>query len=134
MRSVVKEVLHAEGFSTDELAVYFVSQKEIARLHEQFFNDPSPTDCITLPIDGCKKTEVGYHLLGEVFICPKAALDYGSEEPYLETTLYLVHALLHLLGYDDKEAKKRAKMRAAEKRLLELLQSKDLLLKPALGK
>ena len=93
------------------MGVYFVTMKEICRLHDQFFNDPSPTDCITFPIDLDPATADRY--LGDIFIAPEAALAYP--DPYEETTLYLVHGLLHLIGYDDLTPIEKKKMRRKEK-------------------
>ncbi len=131
---IVKHVLKIEGRSTDEVAIYFVSTEEICRLHQDFFADPSPTDCISFPLDDQQTT--GYHILGEVFVCPKTAMDYVltsseefTEDIYTETTLYLIHGLLHLLGYDDIEDADRQNMRDAEQRVMRSLIEKNLLLK-----
>lgn len=135
VKPVVKHVLAAEKRHTDEVDVYFVGTEEISSLHKEFFNDPAPTDCISFPLD--LEPTGGYHILGEIFICPKTALDYVlkageeiNENCYLETTLYLIHGLLHLLGYDDIKDEDRKKMRAAEQRLIEPLIRQKLLLKP----
>ncbi|MCC5832271.1 MAG: rRNA maturation RNase YbeY [Chlamydiales bacterium] len=132
---MVKYVLHTERKHTNELSVYFVTTEEITRLHKEFFHDPSPTDCISFPLD--QEEGVGYHILGEVFICPKTAIDYLlqsgeeiNEDSYRETTLYLVHGLLHLIGYKDINDEDRKNMRAAEQRLMEPLIRQKLLLKP----
>jgi len=129
VKPIVKEVLRNEELETDEVSIHFVSTAEICRLHEEFFNDPSPTDCISFPLDPLDEKDSGYHILGEVFICPQTALDYDEKAAYTEVTLYLVHGLLHLLGYDDIDVKAQRKMRAAEKKHMELLASKNLLLK-----
>jgi probable rRNA maturation factor len=126
-KPIVKEVLEGEGAHTDELSIYFVTFEEICRLHADFFNDPSPTDCISLPLDD--QDSLGYHVMGEIFICPAAAQAYDPDNLYQEITLYLVHGLLHLLGYDDMQPGDRKKMRAAEKRLMKTLSDKKLLLK-----
>ncbi|MCH9609542.1 MAG: Endoribonuclease YbeY [Chlamydiales bacterium] len=130
---LVHHVLHAEKCHADEVAIYFISVPEICRLHKEFFGDPSPTDCISFPYDD--KKEGGYHLLGEIFVSPQAAVDFVlkkseaiNEECYRETSLYVVHGLLHLLGYDDIKDEERDEMRAAENRLMKQLIDKDLLL------
>lgn len=135
-KAVVKEVLASEKVETDEVAVYFVTAPEICRLHAEFFLDPTPTDCISFPIDGIQLQHGAYHVLGEIFICPHSALDYLmaqsedlNDDVYTETTLYLVHGLLHLIGYDDIEENDRLKMRTAEQKHMAHLLSKDLLLK-----
>ena len=128
VKPVVEQVLALENVTSDEVSVYFVSTEEICRLHEKFFDDPSPTDCISFPMD-LKEDKGDHHILGEVFVCPRTAIDYvgGAEgEAYHETTLYLVHGLLHLMGYDDVDNVEE--MRAAEKsHLKNLIQSECLL-------
>lgn len=123
---VVESVLFHEGKHYDEVAIHFIEEKAICELHEQFFHDPTPTDCISFPMDD--DDEEGYKILGEVFISPKAALDYLPHDPYKELTLYLVHGLLHLLGYDDMEEDKESLMRQAESRHMQILEEKGSLL------
>ena len=128
MQAVVKCVL--EPFQYGEVTLHFVDESQICRLHKQFFNDPSPTDCITLPIDPPGRS---CDMLGEVFICPQTAIKYAQKQnadPYQELTLYIVHGLLHLLGYKDIEQPDQDKMRAAEKKCMDLLTAKDLILTP----
>ncbi len=95
----------------------------MCRLHKQFFNDPAPTDCMTFPIDCC--------YLGDIFISPQAALRYAPNQPYQETLLYLIHGLLHLLGYDDLKPTARRTMRKMEKKCMDHLNKLGLNLKPA---
>ncbi|HEY5235470.1 MAG TPA: rRNA maturation RNase YbeY [Rhabdochlamydiaceae bacterium] len=112
VRKLVMFFLQEKKVALQEVAIYFVGIRKITQLHAEHFNDPTPTDCITFPFDD--------QLLGEIFVCPKAALDYNPKKPYEETTLYIIHGLLHLLGYDDIDSKKRALMRREEKRLMAL--------------
>ena len=127
---LVSEVLQLEGVNCDEVAVQFVDTSVICKLHQRFFNDPSTTDCITFPID--QDSDTGYRVLGEVFVCPKTGIDYASQNnlnPYHEVSLYTVHGLLHLMGYDDIEDEDEPIMREAEQRHMQNLHKKDLLLK-----
>src|SRR5262245_31854076 len=117
VKRIVSSVISFEEKRYDEAAIHFVNTAEISRLHEQFFHDPSPTDCISFPMD--EEDQQGYRILGEVFICPQIAIEYSAKhsgDPYAETTLYIVHGLLHLMGYDDLDKKERSKMRSAERR------------------
>jgi probable rRNA maturation factor len=112
--SIVRIVLQLEKTSCESLSVYFVTEKRICELHQQFFNDPSPTDCISFPINK--------EILGEVFVCPRTALRYVKKhggDPYREVALYIIHGVLHLLGYDDLEPSQRRVMRKKEKRCME---------------
>jgi probable rRNA maturation factor len=94
------------------ISIHLVVKKKISTLHKQFFNDSSPTDCISFPIDST--------LLGEVFVCPQVAKEYAPLHPYVETSLYIIHGILHLLGYDDTEKKRRDAMMREQRRLLAL--------------
>ncbi len=51
----------------------------------------------------------------------------GQEAFSAELTLYVVHGWLHLAGYDDLQPAKKRRMRAAEKRAMGLLRSKNAL-------
>jgi probable rRNA maturation factor len=123
--TLVKELVAFEERSCDEVAIYFIGKAAMRRLHGQYFDDFSLTDCISFPLDA----KAG--LLGDVFVCPQVAIAYAAKnglDPYLETTLYIVHGLLHLMGYDDITEKDCKKMRAAEKRLLSHLEKRRLTL------
>ena len=130
VKVIASEVVAFEGVTFDEAAIHFVDEPTICALHKRYFDDPTPTDCISFPMDNA--TEEGYKVLGEIFVCPKAALTYAEEHknsPYEETTLYVVHGLLHLMGYDDMNEADRAKMRDAEDRHMRNLKNKGLILK-----
>lgn len=114
--------------TTDELILHFVTQKKISQLHNQFFNDPSPTDCISIPIDTPEEKQTGYHLLGEIFVCAKIAKEYAQAHQlnvYRELIRYVIHGLLHLIGYDDMQLKDRRKMKAKEEECLKILRKMD---------
>ncbi len=116
-------VLSSEKRQCDEVAFHFVTAPVICKLHKQFFDDPTITDCISFPMDA--EQQAGYCYLGDVFVCPKQAILYGNEksvDPYREVTLYIVHGLLHLLGYDDINPVDRQKMRAKEQKYMKLLE------------
>lgn len=123
-RKIVKEVALFEGESFEECSLHFVTLEEISRLHALHFDDPSPTDCISFPLDAPGEP---YRVLGEVFVCPAVAIDYAAshrENPLQETALYVVHGLLHLFGYDDIKEKERRVMKKREKEQMENLAAK----------
>src|SRR5262249_50239789 len=97
--------------------------------HARFFDDPTPTDCISFPMDDAESEE--WRVLGEIFVCPKAAIRYTEEHggnPFIETTLYIGHGLLHLMGYDDMNLIDEEQMRQAEKRHMAHLKALGLLM------
>jgi probable rRNA maturation factor len=124
IKRVLQRCLEILNISTDEVIFHFVSTRRISALHRRFFDDPSPTDCITVPIDPLGKQRTGYHLLGEVFICPKVAKHYAQEHdlPVFEELIrYAVHGLLHLIGYDDMQLKDARAMKKKEEDIMKQL-------------
>ena len=122
-------ILSKEKVSCHKIVVHFVGKKKIASLHQEFFSDPAPTDCITFPIDPIGKS---CDILGEIFICLEVAREYAAKHHIPlqeELTLYLVHGLLHLLGYEDHTSQERAKMRKKEKRCMHFLKKNDAFIK-----
>lgn len=96
--------LHALG----EIEINLVDDATIARVHGEFLADPTPTDVVTFP-----------H--GEIFISLDTAQRQAAEnaETYeREVARYLIHALLHLAGWDDREPAARAAMHAEQERIL----------------
>ena len=119
--------------STDEIILHFVTEPKICLLHKDYFNDPSSTDCITFPIDAPEDKKNMHHVLGEVFICPKTALAYSKRlgiDPYEELYRYVVHCILHLIGYDDIQPADRAKMKRKERACLKELKEAGLVKNP----
>jgi len=85
---------------------------------------------MSFPID-IDNLEATPRALGDILICPKIALlqvDNNTRLFWEELTLYLIHGLLHLLGYEDTSPKKRAIMRSKEKKLIEKLKKNGSLL------
>lgn len=94
-----------------EISVRIVSDAEIARLHVEFMGIEGPTDVITFD-----------H--GDIVISAETAAanaqQYGKtlEE---ELGLCLLHGLLHLNGYTDKEKTEARRMGRLQERLLKKL-------------
>ena len=114
--------LNKKNIVCTDLSVYFVGKRKICQIHKKFFNDSSPTDCMTFPI--------GKDFLGECVICPQIALEVNPSNPYEEASHYLIHCLLHLIGYDDIDKRKQTLMRKEEHRLLKLARKSGCLLEP----
>jgi probable rRNA maturation factor len=127
VKNIVRAILALEKQACDEVAIHFVTTKAISLLHEEYFNDPSTTDCISFPMD--EESEMGYRVLGEVFVCPETAINYAQRhksDAHDECMLYIVHGLLHLMGYDDLEPCLKASMRRAEKKHMVQLKKLNL--------
>ncbi len=129
LKRAISFLLGELKISTDELSFHFVSERAITRLHADLFDDPTPTDCITLPIDS-PQTTTHPHILGEAFICPKTALLYAKKHrlnPIEELYRYVIHCLLHLIGETDETPLARGRMKRKEKIYLARLDQHSLL-------
>lgn len=130
VKALVKDFNKFHRVKFDEVSIHFVDTPTICQLHEEFFDDPTTTDCISFPMDD-QNTE-GYRVMGDVFVCPETAITYVTAfggDPYQETTLYVIHGLLHLIGYDDIEDSDRQEMRSKESNYLSHVEKKLLWLK-----
>lgn len=127
---LVKDFSNYYKVKFNEVSIYFVETSKICELHEKFFNDPSTTDCISFPMDD---QEEEYRILGDVIVCPETAQEYvkiNGGDIYHEVTLYIIHGLLHLIGFDDIEKNDQLQMRKEEAEYLEHLASKKLWIHP----
>jgi len=64
------------------------------------------------------------HLQGDIIISTDAVVANARKfktSPQHELSLYIVHGILHLLGYDDHAAKDITRMRKKERELMKLL-------------
>ena len=90
---LARSVLAGEGVEAGELGLAFVGPDESRALKKEHLGIDEATDALAFPIDGLAPLPPGVpRQLGDVVICP----DVVGEEwrgP-------LVHALLHLVGYD----------------------------------
>jgi len=105
-----------EGAANAELSLSFVTEQEIADLHERYVGEPGPTDVLSFPLDEADVTELGLRLIGDVVISPAVAARNNPEDPAIELRLLVVHGILHLLGHDHARDEERAEMWALQER------------------
>jgi probable rRNA maturation factor len=112
IRGAVRRILKEHAVTRATISVAVVDDATIARLHEQFLHDDSPTDVLSFVFESGD----GY-LEGEVIVSAEtaaaAAPRFGSSAAN-ELLLYVIHGTLHLVGHDDRTASQRAEMRRQE--------------------
>jgi probable rRNA maturation factor len=92
-RTVIREVLSAEGVAEGELGLQLVDPEEIRALKRDHLGIDEETDALAFPIDAREPLPTGVpRQLGDVVLCPQVVGDAWR--------VPLVHAVLHLLGYD----------------------------------
>lgn len=76
-KKAVEAVATLQKEDFEEVTLHFVDKKTISRIHGDYFDDPTPTDCISFPLDEAGEP---YRVLGEVFICPEVAKEYVEKK------------------------------------------------------
>ena len=98
---LVRDVLGAEGVDDGDLGLVLVGPDESRALKLEHLGIDEATDALAFPIDGLDEIPDGVpRQLGDVVVCPQVVGD--------EWRTPLVHAVLHLVGYDhgaDMEAR-----------------------------
>ncbi len=118
IKKVVKVVLNKEVRSA-KVSIAFVDNEEIKRLNERFLGSNEVTDVITFPLNN--KEDI---LSGEIVISVETAVQVANRKNSNvegEIILYLVHGILHLLGYNDNNKKNATIMHEKESEILAFL-------------
>jgi probable rRNA maturation factor len=101
---LIRGVLHDEGIEDGELGLQLVPPEEIRALKRDHLGIDEETDALAFPIDGREPLPDGMpRQLGDIVLCPQVVGDAWRAP--------LVHAVLHLVGYDhgaEMEARERA--------------------------
>jgi probable rRNA maturation factor len=101
--TLIRTVLHDEGIDDGDLGLQLVGPEEIRALKRDHLGIDEETDALAFPIDGRDPLPDGMpRQLGDVVLCPEVVGDAWRAP--------LVHAVLHLVGYDhgaDMEARER---------------------------
>lgn len=127
LHNLVEVVLSLHSVKPDFVYISFITAKAMREIHAEHFNDPSDTDCMSFPVDPWGEHHP--HVFGQIVVCPKTALIYSQnhqKDPYDELALYIVHGLLHCLGFDDLNPKDRRLMRKEEARMMEALEKNGI--------
>jgi len=94
---LARRVLAAEGVEAGELGLAFVGPEESRALKLEHLGIDEATDALAFPLDALDEIPDGLpRQLGDVVVCPQV-VGGDWQAP-------LVHAVLHLVGYDHGEA------------------------------
>jgi probable rRNA maturation factor len=113
------------GYPEAELSLLLVDDAEITVLNREYLGRGRPTNVISFPMQEGPFGEVSPNLLGDVVISVEtvaAEADQGGYTPEEMLDFYLIHGILHLVGYDHEgAAEDAAHMEAKTKELWEAL-------------
>jgi len=107
-----------------------VTNQKIQSLNKKYLKKDRPTDVIAFDLSdeqNSRSSKKAKYIEGEIVISASAAFSnarrFQTSVDY-ELTLYLVHGILHLLGYDDHKTADVRRMRVKEKKIMEKILSK----------
>ncbi|MBI1883934.1 MAG: rRNA maturation RNase YbeY [Chlamydiae bacterium] len=113
VKALAKAVLsHEKVFSKwpVELDISFVTDRRIRTLNRRFLGHEGATDVIAFPVDALAPQGAPW-MLGEIVVSlerAKAQSKTWKRDFHEEALLYIIHGILHLLGYrDDRPSLKR---------------------------
>lgn len=125
---LVAFVLDAEAVAPARgLNLIFTNDASIRRYNRQFLNHDYPTDVISFPDSSDTSA-------GDIIISAQRAIAYASAHNIplaSELARYVIHGVLHCLGYSDTSPAARRRMFARQEALLRLWLRRHLPLCPA---
>lgn len=116
-------VANAEGFLIDTLVFLFVDDDEILQMNNKFLKHDYYTDVITF--GDLKDRKIS----GDIAISIQRVLDNSKTyrvEFEDELKRVMVHGLLHIMGYNDKESNDKSVMSQKEKKAIKMFHVKQL--------
>ncbi len=91
--ALARQVLESEGVDSGDLGLLFVGPEESRALKREHLGVDEATDALAFPLDALDELPPGLpRQLGDVVVCPQV-VGAAWQAP-------LVHAVLHLVGYD----------------------------------
>ena len=118
VRHVVKSVSRHEEVKFGFVSIVAVGNDWMRKLNRQFLGRDETTDVLAFSLGEDAKVE------GEIYVnldrARRQARDYGVSLTN-EVTRLVVHGLLHLVGYSDKDVSERRLMKTREEKLLRFL-------------
>ena len=118
---LINTVAISKGKSIDKFFYHFVSETKIQQVNNDHLKHNFVTDVITFDYSDDKT------ISAEAFVCPEEVFKNAkrySQLPENEVVRVLLHAVLHVLGYDDKSKESRQEMRKQEDHFLAIFNKK----------
>jgi probable rRNA maturation factor len=121
VRTVCEHILADGKMISGKINVVLVNSDTIQQFNRDFLQHDYPTDTISFPIE---KRQSDGHLEGEVLVCTEVAKERSEEFGWTaeeESLLYVIHGMLHLIGFEDITPEQQTVMREKERHYLAIL-------------
>ncbi|MDA1015956.1 MAG: rRNA maturation RNase YbeY [Planctomycetota bacterium] len=132
IREVAAHVLNEEHVATAEISIAIVDNPTMRALNVQHLAHDYDTDVLSFLLE-CEQESAGSdpdadtcrgrgkRIEGELIVSGEMAIEMAKKyrwNPHDELVLYVVHGLLHLVGFDDLTESEKRQMRSRERQLL----------------
>ena len=141
LEQVAETTLAAEGVAAAQISIAIIDNARIRILNRRYLGHDYDTDVLSFLLEcedvtteentaenappedptAASSRGLGQRIDGEILISAEMAAATAENfdwSPHAEIVLYLVHGLLHLVGYDDHSETQRQEMRSRERSLL----------------
>ncbi len=125
LKAWIKEFVSNHGKKVGELAIVFCSDEKILEVNQNFLQHDYYTDIITFDYSE------GEIISGDIFISVERVQENATSHQVdynTELLRVLAHGVLHLIGFQDKEEKKKVEMTRNEDLCMSLFFTKFALL------
>ena len=120
IQRIVKAILAYEHIKDANLSFAFVTNQKIKSLNQKFLGRSYQTDVLSFDLRENKKDILIGEIIISIEMAIKNAQSFGNDLNN-ELALYIVHGILHLLGFDDHRPSDIKRMRKKEQQLLKHL-------------
>lgn len=117
LRRLIEFVARAEGHRIAAVDLAIVDSTEMAGLSRRYLRLAGPTDVLSFDLSEAHLPGMVAQILAAGDLAARQGPRHGYE-PRQELMLYVIHALLHLMGYDDTSVRGAARMHARQEELL----------------
>ncbi|NEN22126.1 rRNA maturation RNase YbeY [Cryomorpha ignava] len=117
IREWLRETVVAEGFDPGEIAFVFTGDESLLEINQKYLNHDTYTDIITFDYSEDET------ISGEIYISIERVRDNALKYAVNSTKelhRVMIHGILHLCGYSDKESDAKATMTGKEDYYLSL--------------
>lgn len=116
----IKNTIISENRNTGLINYIFTSESEILRINTEYLNHKYYTDIITF--NYCEENTIN----GDIYICTETVKNNSAlfNVTFIEELhRVMIHGILHLIGYDDKNEDETEVMREKENFYLDRLKN-----------
>ncbi|MCB9231469.1 MAG: rRNA maturation RNase YbeY [Bacteroidia bacterium] len=115
----IEQIILRHKHKLQEVSIIFCSDEYLLQMNKEHLNHDYYTDVITFPYGLPNSREIS----GDIFISVDRVKDNAAQRkihPIDELHRVIIHGVLHLLGFDDKDEASEAEMRKEEDLALSL--------------